>query len=138
MLTDEGPKIDWESFIAFNDDHFRKLLVGPPDQSGILNVLVKPEVGAEPSPHWVRYRLSVPMPGREATAWVRKDSVALAQLRSVFNGENGVAKDTVDQFVAGAGMPLRLSITKRRTNDGREFIEVQDMVAVWWAPPKQP
>ncbi|MEK7951264.1 hypothetical protein WKV53_12175 [Luteolibacter sp. Y139] len=132
-LTDEGPKIDWEAFIAFNDDHFRKLLVGPPDQSGVFSVLVKPEVGTEPSPHWVRYRLSVPMPGREATAWVRKDSVALARLKSIFQGENGVTKETVDHFVAAKGMPLQLAITKRRTNDGREFIEVTEVAAVWWA-----
>lgn len=138
MLTDEGPKVDWEAFVAFNDDHFRKLLVGPPDQSGILNLLVKPETGAEPSPHWTRYRLSVPMPDREATAWVRKDSVALAQLKSIFDGENGLNKETVDKLVAETGIPLRLAITKRRTNDGREFIEVTDMVAIGWAPAKQP
>jgi len=136
-LTDEGPKVDWEAFIAFNDDHFRKLLVGPTDQSGILNLLVKPETGTEPSPHWIRYRLSVPMPGREATAWVRKDSVALARLKSIFDGENGLTKDTVDKLVAETGVPLRLAVTKRKTNDGREFLEVVDMVAVGWAPVKK-
>jgi len=136
-LTDEGPKIDWEAFIAFNDDHFRKLLVGPADQSGILNLLVKPETGAEPSPHWIRYRLSVPMPDREATAWVRKESVAMARLKSIFDGENGLDKETVDKLVAETGIPLRLAITKRRTNDGREFIEVVDMVAIGWAPAKK-
>ena len=137
-LTDEGPKIDWESFTAFNDDHFRKLLVGPPEQAGILNLLVKPEVGEEPSPHWLRYRLSVPMAGREATAWVRKDSVAQARLKAIFDGSNGYDKETVKQLVAETGVPLRLAITKRRTSDSREFVEVVDMVAVGWAPAKQP
>jgi hypothetical protein len=138
MLTDEGPKIDWESFTAFNDDHFQKLLVGLPDQSGILNLLVKPEVGEEPSPHWVRYRLSVPMPDREATAWVRKDSVAQARLKAVFDGAGGYDKDTINQLVSATGVALRMAIAKRRTADGREFIEVVDMVAVGWAPTKQP
>ena len=136
-LTDEGPKVDWEAFIGFNDDHFRKLLVGPTDQGGILNLFVKPETGAEPSPHWVRYHLSVPMPGREAVAWVKKDSVALARIKSIFDGENGLTKETIDKLVAETGVPLRLAITKRKTNDGREFIELVDMVAVGWAPVKQ-
>jgi hypothetical protein len=134
-LTDEGPKIDWESFTAFNDDHFHKLLTGPADQTGIFSVLVKPEVGAEPSPHWFRYRLSVPMPGRQATGWVRKDSVTLARIRSVFEGANGYDKETVDAFVSQGGVPLQLAVMKRRTNDGQEFIEVVDLVAVKWGPP---
>jgi hypothetical protein len=137
-LTDEGPKIDWESFIALNDDHFHKLLTGPADQSGIFNLLVKPELGEEPSPHWVRYRLSVPIPGREATAWVRKDSVAFARLKSVFDGANGFDKESIDGYVSRSGVPLRLAVTKRRTNDGQEFVEVVDMVAVKWGPTEQP
>ena len=137
MLTDEGPKIDWEAFIAFNDDHFQKLLTGPADQSGIFNLLVKPEVGAEPSPYWFRYRLRVPMPGREATGWVRKDSVALAALRAVFEGQNGYNKESVDGFVSGKGVPLRVAVTKRRTNDGQEFLEIVDLVAVSWGAPKR-
>lgn len=135
-LTDDGPKIDWEAFTAFNDDHFRKLLVGPPDQNGIFNLLVKPETGDEPSPHYSRYRLSVPMPGREATSWVRKDSVALARLKAVFEGAGGYDKDTVDKLVSETGVPLRLAVTKRTTNDGREYLEVVDLVAVGWAPAK--
>ena len=137
MLTDEGPKIDWEAFIAFNDDHFQKLLTGPADQSGIFNLLVKPEVGAEPSPYWFRYRLRVPMPGREATGWVRKDSVALAALRAVFEGQNGYNKESVDGFISGNGVPLRVAVTKRRTNDGQEFLEIVDLVAVSWGAPKR-
>ncbi len=135
-LTDEGPKIDWEAFLAFNDDHFQKLLTGPPDQSGIFNLLVKPELGEEPSQHWFRYRLRVPMPGREATGWVRKDSVALAALKAVFEGQNGYNKETVEGFVSGKGVPLRMAVTKRRTNDGQEFLEIVDLVAVSWGTPR--
>jgi hypothetical protein len=135
-LTDEGPKVDWESFVAFNDDHFQKLLTGPAEQSGIFNLLVKPETGTEPSPHWFRYRLRVPMPGREATGWVRKDSVALARLKALFEGQNGYSKEVVDHFVSSKGVPVRLAVQKRRTNDGQEFIEVLDLVDAKWGPPK--
>jgi hypothetical protein len=132
-LTDEGPKIDWEAFTGFHDDHFKKLLEGPVDQPRVLDLLVKPETGEEPSPHYTRFRLNVPMPGREATSWVRKDSVALARLKSVFDGAGGFDKATVDQLVAETGVPLRLAVTKRRTNDGQEYLEVVDLVAVGWA-----
>ncbi|MCW1925649.1 hypothetical protein OKA05_24030 [Luteolibacter arcticus] len=136
IFTDEGPKIDWESFTAFNDDHFNKLLQGPPGQIGIFNLLVKPELGEEPSPHFTRFRLSVPMPGREATSWVRRDSVALARLKAVFDGSDIYDKETVDKLVSEIGLPLRLAVAKRRTNDGREFIEVVEMVAGSWGMAK--
>jgi hypothetical protein len=132
-LTDEGPKIDWEAFIGFHDDHFKKLLEGPVDQTTVVDLLVKPETGEEPSPYYTRYRLSVPMPGREATSWVPNNSVASARIRSVFDGAGGFDKATVDRLVEETGVPLRLALTKRRTNDGREFLEVSDLVAVGWA-----
>lgn len=133
--TTEGPMIDWESFIGFHDDHFRKFLEGPPGKSGIFDLLVKPETATpdDPAAHFVRYRLSVPMPGRETVAWIPKESVALARLRAIFDGSGGFDKATVDQLME-TGIPLVLALEKKKTNDGRDFIEIKDFVAIGWGP----
>ncbi len=133
--TDEGPMIDWESFIGFHDDHFRKFLEGPAGKSGIFDLLVKPEPeqAGDGAAHFARYRLSVPMPGRETVAWIPKESVALARLRAIFDGSGGFDKATVDRL-AETGVPLVLALEKKATNDGRDFIEIRDFVAIGWGP----
>ena len=133
--TTEGPMIDWESFIGFHDDHFRKFLEGPSAKSGIFDLLVKPELDATDAPaaHFVRYRLTVPMPGRESVAWIPKESVALARLRAIFDGSGGFDKTTVERL-AETGVPLVLALEKKTTNDGRDFIEIKDFVAIGWGP----
>lgn len=133
--TTEGPMIDWESFIGFHDDQFHHFVKGPSGRSGIFDLLVKPEPEAadEAAAHFVRYRLSVPMPGRETVAWIPKESVALARLRAVFDGSGGFDKATVDRL-AETGIPLVLALEKKKSNDGREYIEIKDFVAIGWAP----
>lgn len=133
--TTEGPMIDWESFIGFHDDHFRKFLEGPSGKSGIFDLLAKPEPDATDTAaaHFVRYRLTVPMPGRETVAWIPKESVALARLRAIFDGSGGFDKATVDRL-AETGVPLVLALEKKTTNDGRDFIEIKDFVAIGWGP----
>ncbi len=74
------------------------------------------------------------MPGRESVAWIRKDSVALARLRAIFDGSGGFDKATVDKLLAETGVPLVLALVKRDTNDGRSFIEIEDFTAVGWGP----
>ncbi len=133
--TDEGPMIDWESFIGFHDDHFRKFLEGPVGKSGIFDLLVKPEPEepGDAAALFVRYRLSVPMPNRETIAWIPRKSVPLARLKAIFDGSGGFDKATIDRL-AGTGVPLVLALEKRPTNDGREFIEIKDFVAIGWGP----
>ena len=84
--------------------------------NGIFNLLVKPETEGGENPHYARFRLSVPMPGREATSWVRKDSVALARLKAVFEGASVFEKETVDRLVTETGVPLRLAANMRAIN----------------------
>jgi hypothetical protein len=73
------------------------------------------------------------MPGRETVAWIPKESVALARLRAIFDGSGGFDKATVDRL-AETGVPLVLALEKKTTNDGRDFIEIKDFVAIGWGP----
>lgn len=133
-MTTEGPKIGWDSFIGFHDDHFKKLLDGPTDRSGIFDVLVKPSGDAAENAHYERFQLSVPMPGRETIAFARRDSVALARLRGELNGSGSFDPPTVERMISGlGGVPLVLALAKRSTPDGKgSYIEVVDLVAVQW------
>ena len=134
-LTDEGPMIDWESFIGFHDDHFRKFLEGAEGATGTFDLLVRPEpqTAEDASAHFLRYRLSVPMPDREVIAWIRKDSDVLAKLRAIFGGSGGLDPGTITRL-GETGVPLTLKLAKRRTNDDRTFIEIEGFVALGWAP----
>jgi hypothetical protein len=134
--TTEGPMIDWESFIGFHDDQFQHFIKGPSGRSGIFYLQIKPEPDAkdEPAAHFVRYRLRAPMPGRESVAWIPKESVALARLRALFDGSGGLDKPTVDMLLAEDGVPVKLALEKKKSNDGREFIEIKDYVAFGWSP----
>lgn len=133
--TDEGPMIDWDSFIGFHEDHLRKFLDGPSPASGSFDLLVKPEAVTEQddASHFLRYRLMVPMPGREVVAWVRKDSMALAKLRAIFDGSGGFDKETIARL-SDTGVPLTLTLAKRANHDGTTFVEIEEFRSVGWGP----
>jgi hypothetical protein len=138
VATERGPKVDWEAFVGFHDDHFRKFAEGPAGRSGIFQLLVKPDPAEnEAGSHFQRFRLTVPMPDREQLAWMKKDSVALAKLRAVFEGGPSLDKATVEEMVAHQGVPLVLALEKRETNDGKSFIEITDYVAFGWGPRRE-
>ena len=133
--TDEGPKVDWESFVSFHDDQFWKFVQGPVGSSGIFYVLAHPEpaAAAATTMQLARYRLSVPMPGRSLSVWIRKGSVGFARLRSVFAGSDGFEENEINRL-AETGVPVVLSLAKRQAADGRTFVEIEDLVAVGWGP----
>jgi len=131
----DGPKVDWESFIGFHDDQFWKFAQGPADHSGIFYVLARPDQAA-PGPeatNFARYLLSVPMPGRSLSVWIRRDSVGFARLRSVFAGSGGFEEEVIRRLDA-TGVPVVLALAKHQTADGRTFVEIEDVVAVGWGP----
>jgi hypothetical protein len=134
-LTDEGPMIDWESFTGFHEDHFRKFLEGPDDSAGTFDLLVRPvpETDEDAKSHFLRYRLSVPMPDREVIAFIRRNSDTHAKLRAIFGGSGGLDPDTIARL-GETGVPLALKLAKRATNDGRNFVEIDGFVALGWAP----
>lgn len=131
----DGPKVDWESFIGFHDDQFWKFVQGSADHNGIFYVLVH-QAQTDPSPvaeNFASYRLSVPMPGRALLAWIRRDSVGFARMRSVFAGSGGFTQEEVRRLNE-TGVPVVLALAKHHAADGRAFVEIEDVVAVGWGP----
>ena len=136
METKDGAKVNWENFLNFHDDLFRKFAAGPAEATGIFHVLVRPDPpsGGEAEASFSRFKLSVPMPGREQPAWIRKDSVALAKIRAILDGSGGISKADVDKAIGEAGFPFTLKLVKRQPNERQQFIEIVDFITIGWLP----
>lgn len=134
--TGDGAKVNWESFVNFHDDLFRKFAAGPAGTKGIFQVWAKmdPPTTGEAESYFARFRLSVPMPNREQYAWMKKDSIALAELRGLFEKVDKLERPEVHEFVKQVGIPVALALVKRQANDGQVFIEITDVVRAEWGP----
>lgn len=134
MDTEQGPKVNWSSFIGFHDDYFRKFYEGPAGVSGTFDLLIRPEAVApgDEGAHFVWFLVRPPMPNREQRVCIRKDSVSLAKLKSLFEGNAGLDKGRVDKMVAETGIPVMLTVAKRATNDKRTYLEIDELVAISW------
>jgi len=130
IATDGGPKIEWETFIGFHEDHFRRFIEGPADKTGAFDLLIWPADPPDQGNSW-RYRLRAPMPGRETVAYARKDYTASARLVALFNGADGIDEDTLKEF-SRDGVPITLELAKRSTPDKRTYIEILEVISVGW------
>ena len=134
--TEEGPKVDWEAFIGFYQDDFRKFYDGPAGQKGIFMLHVKPSAPpeGEAESHFLRFRLAPPMPDRDQLAWIRKDSPALPKFRAVTEGGAGLNKNEVAAALAGDGVPMVVALEKKANGVGQTFLEITDFIKVGWGP----
>lgn len=130
ITTDEGPKVEWETFVGFYEDHFRHFIDGPADTTGAFDLLIWPADPPDEGNSW-RYQLRAPMPGRETVAYARKNYTASARLVALFNGADGIDKDSLKQF-SRDGVPIALKLAKRSTADKRTYIEILEVISVGW------
>jgi hypothetical protein len=130
IASDEGPKIEWETFIGFHDDHFRHFIEGPVNKTGAFDLLIWPADPVEEGNAWL-YQLRAPIPGRETVAYARKDSTASARLTALFNGADGIDKEALKEF-ARDGVPIALKLAKRSMTDGTPYIEILEVISVGW------
>lgn len=136
LATDDGPKVDWEAFISFYDDDFRKFSEGPVGSSGIFPLVVRPDPPAEgeKESHFMRFRVFPPLPNREQLAWVRKDSTVMPKLQAIFDGTGHLDKDKVKQQVSQGGIPMVLGLEKKSNGVGQTFLEITKYEALGWGP----
>jgi hypothetical protein len=136
LPTEDGPKVDWEAFISFHDDDFRKFCEGPVGNSGIFLVFARPDPpeGGEAESHFMRFLLSVPMPNRAKQAYVRKNSTVMPKLQGVFDGSGHFNKDQVNEMVSKSGVPMVLGLEKKSNGVGQNFLEITQYVALGWGP----
>jgi len=123
--TDKGWLIDWQAFVEFRDDQFKKFAEGPTDQIGRFHLIVRPIPEAEDQKsgngHFASFLLDPPFPGRQQSAFVKKDSKAHATLIAGINP-------------SGIYTPV-LEVAKRGTPDGKSFLEITRVTSPDWRPP---
>lgn len=122
--TDKGWLIDWEVFVEFRDDQFKQFVAGPAEQTGRFHLIVRERSESDDAKssneHFVSFLLDPPFPGREQTAFVKKDSKAYSMIVA------GLSP-------SGIYTPV-LEITKLSTPDGKSFLEIIEVLSPDWRP----
>lgn len=122
--TDKGWLIDWQVFVEFRDDQFKKFAEGPSDQTGQFHLIVRQIPPSEDqkssNEHFASFLLDPPFPGREQIAFVKKDSKAFATLIAGLN-PNGIYTPV-------------LEVAKRSAPDGKSFLEITQVMFPDWRP----
>lgn len=120
----DGWQVDWETFIEFHDDLFKKFVTGPAGKSARFHLFVSqppPErAAATDNDFFSSYLLKPPMPDRGELAYVRKESDIHVRLESAFQ------KLTIATPV--------IEVAKRQTNDGKTYLEIVNIIAEDWMP----
>lgn len=122
--SESGWNVDWESFVEFRDDHFRVFADGPPERSGRFHVLVstpsESRAANTANEHFASFLLDPPLPGRQKLAYVRKDAEILPQLAAA-TANGGIFTPVIE-------------LAKRRTPDGKTYLEITGIVKNDWLP----
>lgn len=122
--TPQGWLVDWQSFVEFRDDQFKKFADGPADRTQRFHLTVRPPPPARAATteneHFSSFLLDPPFPDRQQLAFVKKNSEAYATCHAAT--ESGVPLFAV------------LETTKRTTPDGQGYLEILKVTATDWLP----
>ncbi len=122
--TDRGWLIDWQAFVEFRDGLFEAFAKGPVDKSGRFHLLVSapppPRAADTENKHFSSFLLEPPFPGQQRLAYVRKTAGIHAVLSQATSN--------------GAVFTPVLEVAKRKTPDGKSYLEITDIIAHNWLP----
>lgn len=122
--TAGGWQVDWQAFVEFRDRLFQKFADGPVDQTGRFHLIVSqppPERAAKTeNEHFVSVLLNAPLDRAPQLAFVKKASADFTSLQAATTG-------------GGFFTPV-LEVVKRKTTDGKTYLEVLRVVATDWIP----
>ncbi|MEO7101266.1 MAG: hypothetical protein ABI162_18080 [Luteolibacter sp.] len=124
LETPQGWLVDWQSFVEFRDDQFKKFADGPAGQTKHFHLIVStpPPARAAVTENELfgSFLLDPPLPERQQLAFVRKNTEAYATCQSL----------TASGSIFG---PV-LEVTKRNTPDGQGYLEILTVLATDWLP----
>ena len=122
--TPQGWLVDWQSFVEFRDDQFKKFADGPAGQTKRFHLIVSSPPPARAATteneHFSSFLLDPPFPGRQQLAFVRKDAEAYTTCQAV--------------TASGSIFTPILEVTKRNTPDGQGYLEILTVLATDWLP----
>lgn len=124
--TPGGWLVDWRAFVEFRDQLFQKFADGPAGKTGRFHLIVSP-----PSPeraenttneHFVSFLLNAPLNKTPQIAFVKRSSEVFATFQAT--------------TAAGGFFTPVLEVAKRKTADGKSYLEVLRVIATDWKPRK--
>lgn len=122
--TSNGWLVDWQAFVEFRDDLFKSFADGPADQTGRFHLMVTMPPAQRGSntenEHFSSFLLDPPYPGSQRLAYVRKTSDTHATLSAALS--------------SGALFTPVLEVAKRKTPDGKTYLEITKVLATDWLP----
>ena len=122
--TDSGWLVDWQTFVEFRDDLFESFANGPVDQTGRFHLIVSqppaPRAANTENAHFSSFLLDPPFPGKQQIAYVKKASVIHATIVAATSN--------------GAIFTPLLEVAKRKTPDGKTYLEITAIIAHDWLP----
>jgi hypothetical protein len=121
VRTQEGWRVDWGSFVEFEDDHFSRFAGGRGGDTGKFHLLVRMTNFAAPAiKGYSGFRIDPPMPGRDRYAFVPTDSDLERILRAA----------------ATPGHPASavLELKRHSVEGGKNWLEITSIVAPNWWP----
>lgn len=122
--TPGGWLVDWQAFVEFRDQLFQKFVDGPADRTGRFHLIVSPppaeRAANTENEHFVSYLLNAPLNKTPQIAFVKKASEVFETFQTA-------------TAVGGFFTPL-LEVAKRKTADGKSYLEVLGVPATDWLP----
>lgn len=126
--------VDWETFVEFNDDRFSRFARGEEGDQGVFRVTIKPAEPTGSDSLFERFILNPPMPDREQSAYIRKDSIALARLREILARKAGFPDEVFTLLMEDRGPPLVVALSYGVTTEGKAYLQIDDIIAIGWGP----
>lgn len=124
--TPGGWLVDWQAFVEFRDQLFQKFADGPADKSGRFHLIVSPpppeRAANTENEHFVSFLLNAPLNKTPQIAFVKKTSEVFATFQSA--------------TASGGFFTPVLEVAKRKTADGKSYLEVLGVMATDWKPRK--
>jgi hypothetical protein len=124
VQTPEGWKVDWESFVEFRDDHFRRFAAGEGSDAGDFHLFVRnfhyfgaPFPGSN---KLTAFRVDPPMTERDQYAFVTTGS--------------DLHKTLAAATEWGHPLPLVLGLVRKKHADGKTHLEITSILAPNWRP----
>ncbi|MCW1884995.1 hypothetical protein OKA04_09675 [Luteolibacter flavescens] len=124
MKTPDGWKVDWDSFVEFRDDHFRRFASGEGSDTGTFHLLVRNT-----------HHFGDKFPGSDKLSVFRVDPPLLDRDQYAFAP---TGKDLQKALTASIewGRPCAavLQLTRKKNPDGTTRLEITNLVAPNWRP----
>ncbi|MEK7949448.1 hypothetical protein [Luteolibacter soli] len=122
--TPEGWRVDWETFVEFRDDHFRRFATGEGSDAGSFHLLVRNTHYFDPpfpgSTKLTAFRVDPPLPERDQYAFVPTGSDLHKTLAAATEWGRPCA-------------PV-LQLARKKHPDGKTHLEITAILAPNWRP----